>query len=277
MQQQYLAYQRQQALQVHQRAPRAALVQTGSQSRTESDSSRASALSARESALAARGKALAAREKALRNKAEKVRAEEVKEEQEEQSLAAREKALAAKEKQVQLFQGELVQEQRKIWKVLKATQRHAQSRGPETQAPAQQVQAAPQNPAAQVAQSVPAGSLQPTAVRPARVLVAAKNPSQQRPQAPIALAQMSSNAKYHAGHKKTVRRVRAKATAVRAKSAAVTQTVTGKSDLHVVMAANVPKEGEFAQATGDEEDDLEQVLLQQSSNVHNKGDPVESS
>lgn len=287
-QQQYQAYQQYQAQ--HHGAPKAALVQTGS----HSESTRAKDLESREKALASRGKALAAREKALRNKAAKVRAEEVKEEQEQASLDAREKALAAKEKQVQVFEGELVQEQKKIWKVLRSREGAA----PNTNAP--QAAAAPP----QVMQKAPTQT-QSRPSRPMRVQVATKHhstkqPMQARKQPPaVALTQMSNNVRFRAGHKKVVQRG---TVSTHRATAAVETAKKGKSDLHVVMAANVPKEGEFEDAADSDDDnakvqadseddskgtnddggatadndDLEQILLQQSATVHHKGDPVES-
>jgi len=263
--------------------PRRSLMQTA----TRSESAREAALSAREHALAGRGKALAAREATLRAKAAQVRAEEVKEEQEQSKLDMETKALAEKKKQVQVFQNELVQEQKKIWKVLR-------SRNMATPATAsnQPVQAS------HTAQVPP----QPRALRPARVQVATSHHSTgPRPKA-LALAQTSSIAR--------VKKSR-HAIAVRRASAAVATTVKdglkgsrGRSDLHVVMSAPVPKEGTFEATDGDDDDDasqsksqsgdedskgtndnngattdnddLEQILLEQSSAVKSKDDPDES-
>lgn len=285
-QQQYLAYQRQQAVQAAQmpHAPRTALVQTG----LRSGSTEEAALKAREAALASRGKALAARERRLQQKAAEVRAEEVKEQQEQTSLDQRDKALAAKEKQVQVFESELVQEQRKIWKVLRSRQAPAAN--------------AASSPPAQVASAAPQQNRQTRSARPARVQVATKHtrkqqlPKQPRSK-PQALVQMSSNTRVKAVHKQVTHRATSAAGAKVANKATL-----NKSDLHVVMAANVPKEGEFAASEDDEDaapeqasadnedekgaaqenggstdnDDLENILLQQSRSVQRQGDPVES-
>lgn len=298
-------YQQQQAAQQAWRraAPKAALIQTGD------DSARASALAAREKALAARGKALASRESALRKKAEQVRGEEVKEEQEQAQLDARAAALAKKEKQVQVMEGELVQEQRKIWKVLKSRQGAAP-------AAARTPPAQPSSPQPPTQASAPQPRSQPPVLRPAKVLVEAAHPKH----APLALAQMATAKTSRSSTAKTSRSVAAKgkkshrakahrsaSVAGTAAAAAGASGATGRSDLHIVMAANVPKEGSFENedadddaasdapaqatsvdgedskdtspesvgATGDN-DDLEQILLQQSSNVQGQGDPVES-
>lgn len=290
--QQYQAVLAQQRQQMPQQSPsgatpRRSLMQTA----TRSESARELALSARERALASRGKALAAREAKLRAKAAEVRAEEVKEEQEQAKLEVKTKALAEKEKQVQVFQSELVQEQRKIWKVLR-------SRNMAKASPASASN--PSEQASHTAQVPP----KPRALRPARVQVATKHHSTgPRPKA-LALAQMSSSAKVkNSHHASAVRRARA-AAATSVQDGLQGYGTRGKSDLHVVMSAPVPKEGTFEATDADDDDDasqsksesgdedskgtndnngattdnddLEQILLEQSSAVKNKDDPVES-
>lgn len=300
-QQQYQNYQRQMLAQQLRAgaAPRTALVQTGSRSET----AHAAEMSSREQALAARGKALAKREAALRKKAAEVRAKEVKEQQEQTKLDAKEKAVEAEEKklkdqqkQLQKFEGELVNEQRKIWKVLKARQAGA----PQTSsnAPAQSPSHTPKAPVRRPTMAKrPAVKVRPAkvkvagAVRPAKVKVAAAQA------APLALAQMSSTARLQKSQTQVLHRVASSGGAMSETGA----KKLGKSDLHVVMAASVPKEGTFDQddagvddsTTGDNEDtnavrssnsranadndDLEQLFIQGSSSgtTQNSEDAVE--
>lgn len=289
-QQQYQNYQRQMLAQQLRAgtAPRTALVQTGSRSETAHAEA---AMSSREQALAARGKALAKREAALRKKAADVRAKEVQEQQEQAKLDAKEKAVEAEEKkvkdqqkQLQKFEGELVNEQRKIWKVLKARQAGAPqtSSNAPAKSPSHTPKAAVKRPTLAKRPAVkvrPAKVKVAGAVKPAKVKVAAAQA------APLALAQMSSTARLQKSQTQVLHRG---ASSGRAASKTGTKKL-GKSDLHVVMAATVPKEGTFAEddagvddsITGDNEDtnavrnsnsranadndDLEQLFIQESS------------
>lgn len=284
--------------------PRAAFVQTGTKDTVQSaraaakETARASALSSREKALSKRAKALAARERALEQKAATVRAEELKEEQEQAALDTRAQALEKKEKQVNTLESELVRQQKVVWKVLRSRQA----------AP----KAAPQP--VQLAELPTHASLVPHHALlhrqehpPARIEVATKHHSTgPKKHAPLALAQMSTNSKV----KRTQSKVHAKAKVARRAVAATDAQVAAKgvavagsrSDLHVVMAAQVPQEGSFhdvddedakddddadskgtdedskgtnnkAAATADN-DDLEE--LASSSETQTSGDAVES-
>lgn len=244
------------------RSPHAALVQTGARS----ESAREATLASRERALAARGKALAGRETALRQETEKVRAEEAREVQEKETLDARQSTLAQKEKQVQVLESELIQEQRKIWKVLQNRQ-----------------VAAP-----------PTGN----SARPVPVDMAAQRG---RKAARLALTQTGTATKARVGRATRSRIKLASSTASHRVSnvntVARAKTSAG-SDVHVVAAAKVAPDfddedaplPETSKASEDDSagtndngnaatadnDDLEQVLLQQSSSVRGNGDPVES-
>jgi len=292
MQQTMQQQQRQQMVQPVRRAPPSSLVQTG----VRSGNALEAALASREHALAARGKRLAARESALRQKAQVVRAHEVKEEQEQLDLDARDKSLSQKETQVQVLEGQLVQEQKKIWKVLRSRQG--------VTPPTASSQPVPP-PMAQYRAPAHNGARPPM-----RVQVATRHHATGPRANPLAFAQ--TGVATHKSHKRAVHRGAAAGTiaAFAASSRAAATAAAGRSDLHVITAAQVPKEGSFGEDVDDDEaadskaasksgkdeeedskdppktpeqeaasadnDDLEAILMQQSSSVSNQGDPVES-
>lgn len=231
-----------------------------------------------EEALAARGRALAGRERSLEQKAAELRAEEIRESQEQAQLNAREAALGAqeqqvralqstlavreqqdrrKEEQVQLLQSELVQEQRKIWKVLRSRS---------------SVQSSPARPVAPViVEPSPRSTVMPEqsskAIAP--MLRAARSPR-------LSLTQEGSSSRHRAAHFSKTKAATRSGSRSRSGSAAV----SGISDLHVVTAANVPvggfEESEDSTPTGsssnNDNEDSEEVPANGGAGMVSKED-----
>lgn len=256
-----------------------------------------------------RARLILSQQGALQKKAHQLRTEEMADKREEQQLGAREVALNKKEKRLGVLQGELMQEQRKIWKILQsrgvgpavgqhiAGQQAVHPPPVQGYAPVARVEQPPQS----IPQAMPAARqgvmlAQMPQVQQGLPNMQAVPQMQMMPPAGVALAQTS--AAVAAGAR----------AGAEAGSVADVDSGSGagtQSDLHVVMAARVPPEAE-SDASSDEDaskgaqsasssdedstptvqqettgqdadnDDLEQILLQQqASHQQRKGDAVE--